>query len=71
MRYARVRKCSGIPQSGMNMNYLPLSPKARITLMALAIFLIAAAPNARPDADTIEIDSVAIASNQLTIQGTD
>jgi len=45
------------------------SARLRMTLLALATFLFAAARNVRADANNIAIDSVTIAANQLILQG--
>jgi hypothetical protein len=46
-----------------------LSNRVEVVLLAL-VFLAAAAHDVRADANTIAIDSVTIAANQLTFQGT-
>jgi hypothetical protein len=43
--------------------------KFGIVAVALATFLFAAAHTASPDANTIAVDSITIAANQLTLKG--
>jgi hypothetical protein len=45
------------------------SARFRLTLLAFMTFLFAASHDARADANTIAIDSVTIAANQLILQG--